>query len=57
MRKVELPFDKPVEVDSRQFNRLCRQFKGMFAWRKSKGKYLVKQWFPKFRKQIEDCIN
>lgn len=59
MKKIELPYDKKVEIDAKQFNRLCRQFKGMFTWRKSdnKGKYIVKQWFPKFRKQMEDCIN
>lgn len=59
MKKVELPYDKPVQINVRQFNRLCRQFKGMFAWKRGtkKGEYLVKQWYPKFRKEMEDCIN
>lgn len=59
MAKIELPYDKETEIDAKQFNRLSREFKGMFAWKKSdtKGKFIVKQWSSKFRKQMEDCIN
>ena len=54
---MDIKYDIPIEITKQQFIKIIPMFNGYIAWRKIKdGKYEIKLWFMKYKKELQNRL-
>ena len=54
---MEILYDTPIEVTREQYEKLKVVFAEIVAHREENGKYWIKLWDVRFKKELEEYLN